>query len=312
MIKIAVTADLHFGTRHTSGYQATLDLYSDLADNTPDILILAGDIGAGEEFERCLSLFQALECQKLVVPGNHDIWVRQGDERGDSFQVYDRYIPELCDRYGFHYLDHAPYLFSHEGLAIIGSMNWYDGSWGAEQLRLRVPDWQERLSSKRFSRGMHNDANFIRWDFTDQTFCEWIVRRFEGQLNRALDAGYQSLVVTHHPPLQELMYPTAEPRTLDELLWPAFSGNLQLEELSKKNLSSIPFVFCGHTHYARKCQLESLQGINVGGDYHFKRLVRLNWPTGELSEQTFGDAALNKKRPGRSHSPKSQVPLENR
>ena len=42
-LRIAVTADLHYGTRHTSGNQATHDLAARLIEEPPDLLILAGD-----------------------------------------------------------------------------------------------------------------------------------------------------------------------------------------------------------------------------------------------------------------------------
>ena len=49
-------------------------------------------------------------------------------------------------------------------------------------------------------------------------------------------------------------------------------------------------AFCGHTHFARESQFGSTRGINIGGDYHFKRLVRLEWPTGTVQASQFGEA----------------------
>src|SRR5688500_10159596 len=95
-LRVAVTADLHFGTRHTAGHRANLDLAARLADEPPDLLILAGDIGAGDDFDRCLELFDRLPCRKAAMPGNHDIWVRSDDVRGDSLDVYDRHLPAIC------------------------------------------------------------------------------------------------------------------------------------------------------------------------------------------------------------------------
>ena len=72
-LRIAVTADLHYGPRHSAGARATHELVAHLADHPPDVLILAGDIGAGDEFDRCLALFDGLDCRKTLVPGNHDV-----------------------------------------------------------------------------------------------------------------------------------------------------------------------------------------------------------------------------------------------
>src|SRR5688572_24825993 len=124
--RIAVTADLHFGTRHAAGHRATLDLVASLAEQSPDLLILAGDIGAGDDFERCLELFDSFTCLKAAVPGNHDIWVRTDDERGDSLDVYEHHLPAICQAHGFTYLDQQPLILPERDLAIVGSMNWYD------------------------------------------------------------------------------------------------------------------------------------------------------------------------------------------
>src|SRR5205823_1680782 len=229
-LRIAVTADLHYGTRHASGNQATLDLAARLAEDPPDLLILAGDIGAGDDFARCLALFDHLPSRKAAVPGNHDIWVRSDDPRGDSLRVYEEHLPAVCRANGFTYLDHEPLLFPASDLAVVGTMNWYDYTWDNDLLRRAAPDdWAERLRTKRFTRGMHNDANFVRWPLTDQTFTNRVVDQFTDHLDRALDRVGNVLVVAHHPPLKGLLFPAQEPPPLDALLWRAFSGNTRVE-----------------------------------------------------------------------------------
>src|SRR5271166_6161015 len=101
-LRIALTADLHYGMRHTAGNLATLELSTYLFESQPDVLILAGDIGAGDDFARCLDLFSNLPCLKALVPGNHDIWVTSRDARGDSLQVYQNLLPQLASERGFH------------------------------------------------------------------------------------------------------------------------------------------------------------------------------------------------------------------
>src|SRR4051794_13973999 len=86
-LRLAFTADLHWGSR-PAGDEATRLLHDFLRNDPPDVLILAGDVGAGEHFDACLALFDDLSCRKAVIPGNHDIWVTDSDARGDSLQVY--------------------------------------------------------------------------------------------------------------------------------------------------------------------------------------------------------------------------------
>jgi 3',5'-cyclic AMP phosphodiesterase CpdA len=287
-MRIAVTADLHFGTRHTAGHRSTLELVARLTEQPPDLLILAGDIGAAEDFDRCLELFDQFDCDKAAIPGNHDIWVRSNDGRGDSLDVYERYLPSICAAHGFTYLDEQPLIFPKSDLGVVGSINWYDYSWDNDLLRRATPDdWAERLATKRFTRGMHNDANFVRWPLDDASFTDRVVTKLLRDLDGALEQVSRAIVVVHHPPVRGLLYPANEPLSVDALLWRAFSGNTRLEAELTARASRIPFVLCGHTHTARTCVVNGMRGINVGGDYHFKRLVWLDWPSGEIREEEF-------------------------
>jgi 3',5'-cyclic AMP phosphodiesterase CpdA len=290
MFKLALTADLHFGTRHAAGFHATRELIAELHEERPDLLILAGDIGAGDEFEHCLSLFDDLPCQKALVPGNHDIWVRSDDERGDSLKVYREVLPRIAAAHNFHYLDVGPLILPDVGLAVVGSINWYDYSWAAERPAGLAPDWDYRVRTKRFARGRHNDSHFVRWSLDDAGFTKQTVASFASHLERALKWVPSAVVVTHHPPLRGLNYPKQEPIGLDGWLWEAFSGNAAMESLLRANAERVPFAFCGHTHFAREVQVGPTRGINIGGDYHFKRLFRLDWPTGTIRTTQFGEA----------------------
>jgi predicted phosphohydrolase len=278
MFRIAVTADLHWGSRHPDGAWATRALVADLHDDPPDLLILAGDIGAGDDFDACLTLFDRLPCLKALVPGNHDIWVRPDDPRGDSLAVYRLYLPRIAAQHGFLYLDHDPLILPDAGLAVVGSINWYDYSWTGERLAAAAPDWEDRVRNKRFLRGRHNDANFVRWELDDPGFARDCVATLRRQLRYAASRVPALLLVTHHPSFRGLNYPKEEPLGVDELLWEAFSGNQGVEELLTEYGPRVPLAFCGHTHFARDARFGPTRGFNVGGDYHFKRLLRFDWP----------------------------------
>ncbi len=289
-LRLAITADLHWGVR-PEGDAATRLLVDFLRAQPPDVLVLAGDVGAGEDFAACLALFTDLSCRKALVPGNHDIWVQEADPRGDSLQVYRQHLPEQCRQFGFHYLDGGPLFLPEVELALAGSINWYDYSWALEELRQQVPDWEERLQSKRFSRGRHNDARFVRWPLNDVRFTAEVVERLEQHLQEAFTRTEQLIVVTHHPTFYGLNFPQLEPiRSLDRLLWEAFSGNRALEALLARHAERVPFAFCGHTHRARENSLRSIRGYNVGGDYDFKRLLLLDWPARIVQAHVFGSA----------------------
>ena len=287
-LRIALTADLHYGTRHTAGNLATLEMAAHLFEHPPDVLILAGDIGAGDDFARCLDLFSSLTCLKAIVPGNHDIWVTSTDARGDSLRVYQHILPQLAQQRGFHYLDHGPLMLPEYSLAIAGSINWYDYSWALDELKETIPDWAERLRTKKFARGRHNDANYVRWPYTDSTFTEETVDALIHHLDEGLAQMDRAIVVTHHPAFRGLNYPAKVPLILDDLLWKAYSGNMKLEEALAQRAERVAFAFSGHTHCARESCLGGIRGFNIGGDYHFKRLLWLEWPTGKVEQIDFG------------------------
>jgi len=288
-LRIAVTADLHWG-HHARGVEATRLLVSFLEEHPPDVLILAGDIGTGVLFGDCLAQFAHLSCRKALVPGNHDIWVTDESER-DSLALYREDLPRIAAAHGFHYLDAGPLLLPESDVALVGSINWYDYSWSLEKLRERYPDELYRLESKRFTRGRHNDVNFVRWPLDDVSFTAEVVATFERHLRNALDVVSRAIVVTHHPSFYGVSFPRLFPPVdLDSLLWDAFGGNCGMEELLVRHADRIAFTFCGHTHRACDNTLHGIRGYNVGGDYHFKRLLWLEWPAGTVTAHQFGDA----------------------
>jgi predicted phosphohydrolase len=288
-LRFAFTADLHYGVR-TSGDEAIRQLVEFLHKDPPDVLVIAGDIGAGKDFAICLSLFKDLRCQKALVPGNHDIWVEENDSRGDSLQVYRDHLPSASTENGFAYLDRHPLLLQEYGLALVGSINWYDYSWSLEALKAADEYWEERLHSKRFTRGRHNDARFVRWPLDDVTFARQAVDQLEKHLTESAGSVDKAIVVTHHPAFYGLNFPRPEaPRSVDALLWDAFSGNQAMEDMLRRWEHFVPFVLCGHTHRQRESFLGSIHGFNIGGDYHFKRLIALDWPSGNSDAHVFGD-----------------------
>jgi predicted phosphohydrolase len=282
---LALTADLHWG--HRRGEAANDDLVAFLHQEPPEVLVLAGDIGAADNFSHCLERLADLPSRKVLIPGNHDLWVPH-ESAEDSLQRYRETLPRLAQLAGFHYLDASAFYLPEADLALVGTINWYDYSWASDRLKRDYPEELDRLQTKRFCRGRHNDANFIRWPTDDVQFTADVVASFDRHLQEALERAGQVIVVTHHPPFPGLSFPNDDQvPELDALLWDAFSGNQTLEELLTRHAQRIAFAFCGHTHRAREATLGPIRGYNIGGDYHFKRLLRLAWPAGTVQAQEF-------------------------
>jgi len=293
-MRIAITADLHWG-HNRLGDEATRAMIELLQAQAPDLLLLGGDQGTEDHFGECLERFGSFTCPKALVPGNHDIWVAENDARGDSLDLYQRHLPALCAAHGFHYLDQGPLYAPRNGLAVVGSINWYDYSWSLEQLRREVPDWQWRLRHKAFTRGRHNDGRFVRWALDDESFTRQVVGTLTQHLHAALQTVDRVVVLTHHPAWYGLNFPRRDPpQGLDELLWDAFSGNAGLEQVLRAQLGHIAAIFSGHTHRERANPLGNVPAFNIGGDYHFKRLLILDWPAGTVEAHTFGDPGASR------------------
>jgi hypothetical protein len=200
------------------------------------------------------------------------------------------YLPKICAEFGAHYLDHAPLLYPDANLAIVGSINWYDYSWSIERMKAEVLDWEWHLKNKAFTRGRHNDGRFVRWPTDDVGFTQAVVAAFEQQLMQAFAQVEHALVLTHHPAFHGISFPRLAPaHGLDPLLWEALSGNRSMEAVLARHAACIPFIFSGHTHRDVEAALGPARGINIGGDYHFKRMLIVDWPSGAIEAFVFGD-----------------------
>jgi len=285
-LNLVFTADLHWGVPR--GMSANLGLSQSLRENPPDVLVLAGDIGHAEYFEECIENFSHINCIKALVPGNHDIWVSDTPEKGDSYQLYTEILPKLAAKYKFHYLDQAPLHLPDWKLSLVGTINWYDYSWSEASLKKLFPDELHRLSSKRFTRGQHNDFNFVRWQYDDKSFTQKVVAKLALHMQEVVDLQHQMIVVTHHPACKAISFPSqGMAPTLDSLLWEALGGNDLLEQELIKFKESIAYLFSGHTHRERIEDWNGMRGYNIGGDYHYKRVLELSWPDREVSSQEF-------------------------
>jgi predicted phosphohydrolase len=287
-LTIALTADLHWG-HNPRGDDSTRLLADFLHRHPPDVLVLAGDIGTRHHFGHCLDLFADLGGHKALVPGNHDVWV-ETEAAHDSLHLYDVELPWACGERGFHYLDHGPLVLAPD-LALVGSMNWYDYSWGRELLHQRFPTEEHRLRSKELTYGRHMDGVFVRGHGGDEAFTARLAADLARHLDEALAKAEKAVVVTHHPPFRAIAFPsTAQPEKLDEVLWAALTGNSRVEELLSRHAERIPFAFCGHTHRRRQGCLGPVRGYNIGGDYRFKRLLWLDWRAGTVEAHRFGES----------------------
>jgi predicted phosphodiesterase len=292
---LAITADLHWGLAKCEA--GNLSLVKGLQQNPPQLLLVGGDLGADSHFGDCLDALATIDCQVALVAGNHDIWVRQEDLRGNSWTVYDSLLPAECEKRGFHYLDHGPLLLPHLGLGIVGSMNWYDHTWATEELARRFPQEQWRLEQMCFTRGRHNDRVYVRWPegMSNSSITSLMAAKLAEHLRVALNNCERVILITHHPALPELGFARPDSETtetegpsMDQILWEAFSGNRAVENLVRLNAERLSLVISGHTHRWRSGFLGKAKLVNVGSDYPVKNLIRFHGLDGAMQVEQYG------------------------
>src|SRR6185436_17426252 len=94
-----------------------------------DVLLVVGDTAAseGDALEKCLSRFQ-FNGPRLFVAGNHELWTHGND----SYHLFHVELPDRVAALGWHWLEREP--FEWDGIAIVGSVGWYDYSFARAEL----------------------------------------------------------------------------------------------------------------------------------------------------------------------------------
>ena len=217
-----------------------------------DVFVLAGDLARHlVQLSETLNAFQLadLACEKLFVPGNHDIWAIETPDVTSEQKC--EIISTLCYECGFHPLMDAPFVKGQIGFC--GTIGWYDYSFAPDGYDFSDTQYAE----KTLMGAVWNDKRYAKWSGTDPV----VARRFESEL-KAQIASVQGdvsriVVVTHHVPFQECI------RYRGELPWDffrAFMGSKHLGDICLED-PRVTHALFGHTHQALDMQIRNLQAI---------------------------------------------------
>lgn len=247
-MKIAFTADLH---QPITPLWQVEQLVKEISEFGPDILILGGDLGESvQDFEKCLRLFRkSFTCPLLVLPGNHDLWVRRFS---DSKKLWFEELPNITKDLGCTWLEGTSYV--QNGIGIAGTIGWYDYS----AVDPGISHSELHFAQEKFN--FNSDALLVDWEWSDPEFALRVSGPFLGQLN-ALDnnpAVHMIIAATHFPIFEEQIH-----RDTNQSGWAfsnAYAGNLTLgtQALKIKKLSN---VLSGHTHIGKKGSI-TRNGLN--------------------------------------------------
>jgi predicted MPP superfamily phosphohydrolase len=241
-MRILVTADLH---AEVSGLETIRRLVAGMSRESPDLVILAGDLGnPSRVFDQCLGCFARLGAPVAVLPGNHDLWASLGET--SALLLYER-LQEVTEGFGFHWLEGGPLRLGN--VAVAGSIAWYDYS--SRDQELAQTDHEVLVNKPRHSL----DAVKIDWDYSDQEFAALCRERLEAQLkDLEADPAIRSvLAVTHVPVFEAQLQPLDG--TPGWALRRPYYGHATLGELIRP-FAKVTHVLSGHTHAGMTDQIE--------------------------------------------------------
>ena len=280
MIKIAYTSDLHVDYSNENR-ELVARLTESAVAAKPDVLIIGGDIAASPtDFGWALGSFAEVKCRKLVVAGNHDIWIESKSDilnGKDSGAKYQQMLPKVAADNGFEFLFEKAVVIDDVGFA--GCMGWFDYSFRNHKFddstpleQYRIGKWQSPSSGKNF---LWNDMQYVWWlkdlsakmsGFTRNDLClsdSEIANLMAKSLSQQLDqlAGEsvrQIVVVTHFVPNRGLLeYRDSIPHDY----FNAYHGSVGVERLigGQSNISN---VFFGHSHVAKDATLDGIRYVS--------------------------------------------------
>lgn len=236
---------------------AVSDLHTDFKENRlllarmsksayrKDTLLVAGDIADRIDIiAETLLLLRSRFAQVFYVPGNHELWVRDG--RGDSIQKLSRVV-EICERLG---VSTRP---GHAGGSwVVPLFSWYDESFDVD--------------------GSGDTASLEGW--ADRYFCKWpagigSVSDFFLKMNEPHIRHYPSPVISlsHFLPRRELLPPTKRLRFKG---LPKVAGCLKLDGQLRR-LNSLVHV-SGHSHINHDRMIDGIRYVQHALKYPSERM----------------------------------------
>lgn len=260
-MKLVFTSDIHVDSSLQNAELASV-LAERVAEIAPDAFVLAGDIASSrDQFGEGLTVFAGLECPKLIVPGNHDIWIdskRQLLKGNDSTRKYFEILPDICREHDFIPLWMTPHRIGDVGF--IGSIGWYDYTFRNHRFDDEITT--EMYASGQYGRSMWVDMRRAWWlkrpidkmshprrdrlCKTDGEVCAEMIDSLTKQADElSADGVTRIIAVIHHLPFSRMA------NYINDLSWDFFATFLGSERMGEALLRNerVSHALCGHTHH---------------------------------------------------------------
>jgi len=278
-LRLALVSDLHVDISQRN-WELVPQLAELLKIIDPEAFIVCGDVSPElGDVEYALDCFSDLNCVKMFVPGNQDIWVlseAMQEEGHDSYEKYYFHLPRLCRRNGFVPLWMEPQVI--RGIGFAGSIGWYDFTFREEEDSTESAEDLATEDTAQTSPGeaanhVWNDLRWACWNdlasMVEGGLGPYrrsdveVARDFIARLDQDLQTleripGVEEIVVAlHHPPFPQLLEGATALR-LGE--YRSFLGSREMGRMLLRH-PRVTTVLCGHLHEHRDITVERLRLI---------------------------------------------------
>jgi len=247
-MRIGVTSDIH--TDITPANRWIVEHLVNAANEASlDVLVICGDVSPNLlELSRLLLAFQELNCKKLFVAGNHDIWVLE--QNVTSEQKYQT-IGDICSECDFHHLGKEAIVIGKVGFC--GTIGWYDYSFKLEKYGFS----ESQYARKRLYNSIWNDVVYAKWNCSDKELAHRFEMELQSQIDSIKDKVSHIAIATHHLPFQESVVYRGE---LPWDFFSAFMGSKGLGEICV-NEPLVEYALFGHSHFMS--QQQTINGVTA-------------------------------------------------
>lgn len=236
-MKVFASSDIHFD-HNLANQQIWKLLYQKCLTEQPELLIICGDLAESlQDFNQALSLFKDLDCYKLFVPGNHDLWNRI-DIHSNATVKYQVDLPDICANNNWHFLPSSP--IQIKDWTFVGSPFWYDYSLMPKGHPFTIEDFQRKTYQSR----TWQDLKYV--DFTQFKNDFEVCKHFHQQLELDLQRVNTKKIfcASHFPCHHEIFNFTGNNWARE--YFGAFMGSNSYQQILEDY--SVSILFSGHVH----------------------------------------------------------------
>ena len=241
------------------------DFIRSINDQSPDAVLIGGDIGVGDNISDCLSfLSKFINSEIYFVLGNHDYW-------GSSFKRVKEKVRRLASRRdNLFFLDYMPAVRLDEDTALVGQGCWADGRYG---------DFTNSSHDLHDHHLIEDLRNLKRSDLLSRLnkLGDKEASRLKSKLEKAFEDYQNVICLTHIPPFRETCRYNGKPQS--KYFLPFYScktaGEVVKEVMQQRPDSKLT-ILSGHTHGKFQTKIsDNILALSGGAKYGHPKIQKI-------------------------------------